>query len=160
MTIRALVIPVFFAAYLINTKNFYNDNNNYSVGSARPLQRLAPDLYGLKLVVAGADDGTTAGTLLTAALANAGVTAPVTKVATSHDIVTTCPESFGEISPCFAGLAFDSADTVSGQINYTIRGDFGLVRLDAVNTADDDFQKRFLPLQWAIESVSMQWKST
>jgi hypothetical protein len=37
--------------------------------------------------------------------------------------------------------------------NYTMRGDFGLAKVDVANTADDDVQERYLPLQWAIDKV-------
>jgi hypothetical protein len=34
-----------------------------------------------------------------------------------------------------------------------MRGDFGLAKVDVANTADDDVQERYLPLQWAIDKV-------
>jgi len=38
--------------------------------------------------------------------------------------------------------------------NYTLRGDFGVTQLNVPTPKNDDLQKRFLPLQWALESVS------
>lgn len=38
--------------------------------------------------------------------------------------------------------------------NYTLRSDKGLDRMSTEDSDKDDFQKRLLPLQWAIESVS------
>ena len=35
-----------------------------------------------------------------------------------------------------------------------MRGDFGLTSVDVDNHARDDVQARYLPLQWAVDSVS------
>lgn len=150
---RALLLPALYSGYLIATKQFYNDNNVYSAGEAKPMQPLPTNLLGNMLVVAGAPDGSTAHTLVTTALSSTGVDANVQYVDAAQDIVTMCPESFGDISPCFAGLVFGDLDVSTGTLNYTMRGDDGLTQVDPVDLANDDFQKRFLPLQWAIESV-------
>jgi hypothetical protein len=38
--------------------------------------------------------------------------------------------------------------------NYTILGDLGLISVDTENPSKDDVSTRFLPIQWAIDSVS------
>lgn len=38
--------------------------------------------------------------------------------------------------------------------NYTVRGDYGLNVVNVDDWSKDDFMERFLPLQWAIDSVS------
>ena len=37
--------------------------------------------------------------------------------------------------------------------NYTILGDLGLISVNTEDPSDDDVSTRFLPIQWAIESV-------
>lgn len=38
--------------------------------------------------------------------------------------------------------------------NYTIRGNLGLVNINVDDPAKDDISTRYLPMQWAIDSVS------
>jgi hypothetical protein len=46
-----------------------------------------------------------------------------------------------------------AASTDTSQ-SYVLRGDVGLTTVDVINPAKDDVASRYLPLQWAIDSVS------
>lgn len=80
----------------------------------------------------------------------------VKQVATPADIPLACPQNFNLFSECFAAVAFnDIPANGSSQkpINYTIRADAGLFFIDVVNH-NSDFERRILPLQWALDQVS------
>lgn len=83
----------------------------------------------------------------------AGVRGKVLKVDTHSEINTACPENFNGLSECFMAVQFNGVDPANYELNYTMRGDFGLAKTDVDNHADDDVQTRALPLQWAIDSV-------
>ena len=77
------------------------------------------------------------------------------KQVSTVDIPATCPQNFNGFSQCFAAIAFTNipADgNASNPINYTIFGDAGLIFIDVVHHTSD-FEKRMLPLQWAIDQV-------
>lgn len=81
----------------------------------------------------------------------------VKQLSSPSDIPATCPQNFHSDSQCFAAIAFTNipADgNASNPINYTIFGDGGLTFID-VQRHTSDFEKRILPLQWAIDRVTL-----
>ena len=79
----------------------------------------------------------------------------VQQLSSPFDIPAACPQNFNFFSQCFAAIAFTNipADgNASNPINYTIFGDAGLAFIDVVHHTSD-FEKRMLPLQWAIDRV-------
>ena len=79
----------------------------------------------------------------------------VRQVDSPADIPTECPQSFNLMSGCFAAIAFNNIPAqgnATNPVNYTIRADGGLFHIDVVNHASD-FEKRILPLQWAVDQV-------
>ena len=79
----------------------------------------------------------------------------VRQLSSPSDIPAACPQNFNFLSQCFAALAFTNipADgNASNPINYTIFGDAGLAFIDVIHHTSD-FEKRMLPLQWAIDRV-------
>jgi ATP-binding cassette, subfamily A (ABC1), member 3 len=77
------------------------------------------------------------------------------KVDSPDDIPSRCPQNFNLFSECFAGIAFNSIPSktnASIPLNYTIRADGGLFHIDVVRHTSD-YEKRILPLQWAIDEV-------
>ena len=79
----------------------------------------------------------------------------VRKVGTMQDIADACPENFNLFSNCFAALYFASIPASGGgdaAVNYTIKADGGLSHIDVVKNKSD-FEKRILPLQWAVDKV-------
>lgn len=82
----------------------------------------------------------------------------VRQVASPDDIPNACPQNFNLLSECFAAVSFNSlptAENASIPLNYTIHVDGGLSHIDVVRHTSD-FEKRILPLQWAIDSVSIR----
>lgn len=80
----------------------------------------------------------------------------VKKVATPDDIPSLCPQNFNLFSECFAAIAFDYLPTSqndTSSIEYTIRADGGLSHIDVIRHTSD-FEKKILPLQWAVDQVS------
>lgn len=82
--------------------------------------------------------------------------ASVNQVSSTADIVAACPQNFNLFSECFAAVVFNSMPSSDGEnaepVNYTIRADAGLYHIDAVKHSSD-YEKRILPLQWAIDQV-------
>lgn len=79
----------------------------------------------------------------------------VQQLPSPSDIPAACPQNFNFLSQCFAALSFTNipADgNASNPINYTIFGDAGLALIDVIHHTSD-FEKRILPLQWAIDRV-------
>lgn len=80
----------------------------------------------------------------------------IKKVATPDDIPSACQENFNLFSECYAAIAFTSfpEPAVNGTqtVAYTLRGDGGLFHIDVVHHKSD-YEKRLMPLQWAVDSV-------
>lgn len=82
----------------------------------------------------------------------------VKQVESPDDIPSSCPQNFNLFSDCFAAVAFNSIpaenNTLAEPFNYTIRADGGLSHIDVVKHSSD-YEIRVLPLQWALDSVSI-----
>jgi ATP-binding cassette subfamily A (ABC1) protein 3 len=90
--------------------------------------------------------------------------AAVRQISDPANIPAQCPQNFNLFSSCFAAVAFydipgpSATNATSGgsgagrSVNYTISADSGLQFIDVVNHKSD-FEKRVLPLQWAIDQV-------
>jgi ATP-binding cassette subfamily A (ABC1) protein 3 len=80
----------------------------------------------------------------------------VKKIA-AEDIIPTCPQNFNGFSECFAAITFlnlpgsNDSDT---NVQYSIQVDAGLIYVNVVRHTSD-FEERVLPLQWAIDQVSI-----
>lgn len=86
----------------------------------------------------------------------------VRQVSSPDDISTACPQNFNLFSECFAAVAFESIPTIDSNsnatvpVNYTIRADGGLFHIDVVRHSSD-YERRILPLQWAVDSVRIKY---
>ena len=83
--------------------------------------------------------------------------AAVRQLDSPDDIPAACPQNFNLFSECFAAIAFyniPANGSATNPINYTIRADAGLAHIDVVKHSSD-FEKRILPLQWAIDQVKL-----
>lgn len=81
----------------------------------------------------------------------------VKKVNTPGEIPSLCPQNFNLFSECFAAVAFNYLPTSNGDtksIDYTIRADGGLFHIDVIRHTSD-FEKKILPLQWAVDEVRL-----
>jgi ATP-binding cassette subfamily A (ABC1) protein 3 len=77
----------------------------------------------------------------------------VKRLASPSDIPAECPQNFNFFSQCFAAITFaDIPANGSRPINYTISADSGLAFINVISHTSD-FEKRILPLQWAIDQV-------
>jgi len=85
--------------------------------------------------------------------------AAVKQVQDRSKLLLACPQNYNGVTPCFAAIEFvntpsaNASDSVSGPMEYIIRADAGLSRIDVVKHTSD-FENIILPLQWAIDSVS------
>lgn len=71
------------------------------------------------------------------------------------DIPSRCPENFNLFSTCFAAVTFNSLpSSTNASANYTMNADGGLGLINVV-AHTSDYELRLLPLQWAIDSVSV-----
>jgi hypothetical protein len=77
----------------------------------------------------------------------------VVSVPTPDDVAPRCQQNFNGYSECFAAVVFNT-DISGGIINYTIRADAGLFFVDVKNHKSD-FEKRILPVQWAVDEVQL-----
>jgi ATP-binding cassette subfamily A (ABC1) protein 3 len=79
----------------------------------------------------------------------------VVKVATPLEIPLLCSQNYNQFSECYATISFDNIPTNgSGQnFEYTIQADGGLTYINVIRHTSD-FEKRVLPLQWAVDQVS------
>jgi ATP-binding cassette, subfamily A (ABC1), member 3 len=81
--------------------------------------------------------------------------ASVRRVATPQDIPNACPQNFNLFSQCFAAISFNSfGQNNTMPLNYTISADAGLYHVDSISHTSD-YELRILPLQWAVDKVSM-----
>jgi ATP-binding cassette, subfamily A (ABC1), member 3 len=82
----------------------------------------------------------------------------VKQVNSPSQIPKTCPQNFNLFSECFAAVQFDyipQQEKSSESVKYTIRADGGLFHVDVVRHTGD-FEKRILPLQWAVDKAIME----
>ena len=80
----------------------------------------------------------------------------IRQVSSPNDINIHCPQNFLLSSDCFAAIKFESSPTNDSTLDtfrYTILGDGSLTHIDTLQHASD-YEKRILPLQWAVDSVS------
>ena len=90
------------------------------------------------------------------AVALTGVQGTVIQLQDEAQIESKCRENFNLLSECFAAVVFDNVDPSGPSLNYTLRGDLDLRRVNVDKHASDDTQARYLPLQSAIERVSLR----
>ena len=79
----------------------------------------------------------------------------VHKVDNASAIPLACPQNFNGFSECYGAIVFNSISTTeSGRaiVRYMIRSDIGLFYIN-VEDHTSDFEKRVLPLQWAVDQV-------
>jgi len=84
--------------------------------------------------------------------------AAISKVETTDDIPSKCPQNFNLFSECFAGLSFEylpSSPADTRPINYTILGNGGYKYINAIKHTSD-YELYVLPLQWAVDQVTLK----
>ncbi|KAG5653903.1 hypothetical protein H0H81_009495 [Sphagnurus paluster] len=165
--LRCFLLPVAYAAFLAAAQIFLNKLNNYGIGEPIPVFSLKDQFNGKStLVWADGTDGTSVPSPadIMARITNSFTPyqlGAVKKVDSPAEIPLACPQNFNFLSQCFAAIAFNDipANSSSGRpVNYTIRADSGLSFIDVVKHTSD-FEKRILPLQWAVDQAIIELKT-
>ncbi|GLB43544.1 putative ABC-2 family transporter protein [Lyophyllum shimeji] len=165
--LRCFILPVAYGVFLAVAQIFLNKPNNLGIGEPVSVFSLQEQFDGRStLIWADGTDGTSVPSpsdimsRITASFTHAQLKA-VKKVGSPADIPFACPQNFNFLSECFAAVAFNDipANTSTGKpVNYTIRADAGLTFIDVIRHASD-FEKRILPLQWAIDQAIIDLKT-
>ncbi|TFK69897.1 P-loop containing nucleoside triphosphate hydrolase protein [Pluteus cervinus] len=163
--IRCLLLPVGYGGFLAVAQVFLAQSNNYGMGEPIPVFSLSSQFDGsLALLWADGTSGTSNPTPdaimshITAGFSQHQLNA-VQKVASPADIITSCPQNFNGFSECFGAVTFDAIPTDPTQsINYTISADEGLSYVDVIRHKSD-FEKRILPLQWAVDQAIIELRT-
>ncbi|KAH9934058.1 P-loop containing nucleoside triphosphate hydrolase protein [Epithele typhae] len=166
-TLRCFIMPVAYGIFLAVAQLFLNKPNNFGLGTAIAVPRLA-DVYDGKLALLWADGTNGTGSPSAQEIINTVTRgfssrqlAGVRKLDAVDDIPSACPQNFNLFSECFAAVAFNelpaASDTV-GSINYTLRADAGLFHID-VTKHNSDYEQRLLPLQWAVDSAIIELRT-
>jgi len=165
--LRCFILPVAYGIFLAVAQIFLNKPNNYGIGEPVSILSL-PEQFdgGSTLIWADGTDGTSIPSpsdimnRITASFTPAQLNA-VKQVGSPADIPFACPQNFNFLSECFAAIAFNDipANTSTGKpVNYTIRADAGLTFINVIQHTSD-FEKRILPLQWAIDQAIIDLKT-
>ncbi|TFK69908.1 P-loop containing nucleoside triphosphate hydrolase protein [Pluteus cervinus] len=163
--IRCFLLPVGYGVFLAVAQIFLARPNDYGIGEPVPVFSLSSQFDGsLALVWADGTSGTSNPTPdaimshITAGFSQNQLNA-VQKVASPADIITSCPQNFNGFSECFGAVAFNDIPTdPTRPINYTIRADGGLFFIDVIHHKSD-FEKRILPLQWAVDQAIIELRT-
>ncbi|KZP00844.1 P-loop containing nucleoside triphosphate hydrolase protein [Calocera viscosa TUFC12733] len=158
--IRAFILPIAYAAFLGVAQLLLGHQNNLGQGTPAPIQNLTNTFTNGNLAWVDATTNVS-NQLYTPSEIMQSVTkgfssyqqSQVVQLPTSDSIPYFCPENFNLRSTCFAGIVFNSVPSPDGavKLNYTLRGDSGLINVDVWNH-DSDYELRFFPLQWTIDS--------
>lgn len=158
---RCLILPIAYGVFLAVAQVFLVKPSNFGIGNPIPVLGLSNQFDpAYTLYWADATNGEP-NTFASPSEIMAHVTSGFSntqlgavKEAPSADIIPSlCPQNFNLFSECWAGVVFNSLPAdVGAPINYTIRADGGLSHIDVVSH-NSDYEKRILPLQWAIDSV-------
>ncbi|KAJ2917839.1 hypothetical protein MD484_g2550, partial [Candolleomyces efflorescens] len=151
-----------YGAFLAAAQIFLNKFNNYGIGEAIPIHPLHEQFDpALSFVWADNTNGASSPAPIdiinhiTSSFSSAQLSA-VKRVGSAAEIPTQCPQNFNLYSECFAAVAFfDIPSQGSSPVNYTIYSDAGLAYIDVVKHTSD-FEKRILPLQWAIDKAIIE----
>jgi ATP-binding cassette, subfamily A (ABC1), member 3 len=85
----------------------------------------------------------------------------VQKVNKEGDVPAACPQNYNGVSECFAAVVFDDVPanaSLTEPVHYTIQADASLGYVDVVNHKGD-YEKRILPLQWAVDQAIIDLKT-
>ncbi|TBU26630.1 P-loop containing nucleoside triphosphate hydrolase protein [Dichomitus squalens] len=162
--LRCFIMPIAYGVFLAVAQIFLNKPNNYGLGTSIPVPRLV-DVFDGSLALVWADGTNGTGTNpsahdiishMTSGFSSKQLRA-VRQLESPDDIPSACPQNFNLFSECFAAVAFNSLPGPDGTLplNYTLRGDGGLFHID-VTKHSSDYEKRLLPLQWAVDSAIIE----
>ncbi|KAG8956898.1 hypothetical protein FRC00_004773, partial [Tulasnella sp. 408] len=160
--LRCFIIPVAFAVFLGYMPSFLVRSSDLGFGSPAPIYNLQDVFTGGKLAWVDITDKTGSPSadqimdIVTRPLSSSRRQS-VVKVDDLDALDFQCPTNYNGRSSCYAAVIFNglprSNDSVS-PIYYIIRGDMGQTYVN-VKRHTGDYEKNLLPIQWAIDSVSI-----
>ncbi|KAF4612016.1 hypothetical protein D9613_004324 [Agrocybe pediades] len=162
--LRCFILPIAYGAFLATAQLFLNKLNNYGIGDPVPVKTVQSQFdHKTTFIWTDATDGTSdpsPASIITRITSDftPEQRASVKEVDDPATIPSLCPQNFNLFSECFAAIAFYDIPrngNASRPINYTISADSGLSFIDAVKH-NSDFEKRVLPLQWAIDKAIIE----
>ncbi|PIL31191.1 ATP-binding cassette transporter [Ganoderma sinense ZZ0214-1] len=156
--LRCLIMPIAVAIFLAYAQVFLSRPNSNGLGTFVPIFPLA-DVYDPAWTFVWSDNtnGTTNPSpkdIMARVLGGfSGKQLGSVRQVGEDEIASTCLQNFLGTSNCFAAVSFEGipAAGVNQTLNYTIRYDSSLGFVDVKNHKSD-FERRILPLQWAIDS--------
>jgi hypothetical protein len=153
------------ALWLLKRTDLFIRFVQYGIGTPAPISSLSDQFDGsLSLIWADGTNGTGSPSAddimahITQGFTSSQLNA-VEKAVTPDEIPSFCPQNFNLFSECFAAVAFNYLPTAANDTNpidYTIRADGGLFHIDVVRHTSD-FEKKVLPLQWAVDKVCIMF---
>ena len=156
-----MILPIAYGIFLAVAQVFLVKPSNFGIGNPIPVFDLSSQFDpAFTLYWADATNGET-NTFASPSTIMSHVTSGFSdeqlgavKQASSADVIPSlCPQNFNLFSECWAGVVFNSLPSAADDpVNYTIRADGGLFHIDVVSH-NSDYEKRILPLQWAVDSV-------
>ncbi|TFK24250.1 nod factor export ATP-binding protein I [Coprinopsis marcescibilis] len=160
---RCFILPVAYGIFLAIAQIFLSKLNNYGIGDPVPIHSLQSQFDGsLHFVWTDGTTGTSNPTPLEiidhiTASWNNQQRAAIKQVDSAAAIPDACPQNFNLFSQCFAAVSFTNipGPGTSTSVNYTIHADAGLAYIN-VKEHTSDWEKRILPLQWAIDSAIIE----
>ncbi|CAA7266935.1 unnamed protein product [Cyclocybe aegerita] len=162
--LRCFILPIAYGAFLATAQVFLNRLNNYGMGTPTPITSLQSQFDpALALIWADGTNGTSNPSpkdiidRITSDFTSKQL-ASIRQVDTPAEIPFECPQNFNLFSKCFAAISFIDIPPNGSRtrpVNYTILADGGLAFID-VERHTSDFEKRILPLQWAIDKAIIE----
>ncbi|KAI3622160.1 nod factor export atp-binding protein i [Moniliophthora roreri] len=162
--LRCFILPVAYGIFLAVAQIFLIKKNNNGLGTPAPIYNLHEEFDGsLALLWADNTDGTSSPNpsdimaRITRDFTDSQKSA-IRQAPNASEIPASCPQNFNLFSECYAAIVFNDIPAVGTfvkPINYTIRADGGLYRIDVINH-NSDFERRILPLQWAIDQAIIE----
>ncbi|KAK7021894.1 hypothetical protein VNI00_017183 [Paramarasmius palmivorus] len=156
---RCVILPIALGVFFAVAQRFFADPNNNGIGLPIAVYPLHEHFDGtLSLLWVDATTGNSSPSpsdIITRVTQNFSPyqKAAVKQVEHVDQVAQLCPSNFNGFSECFAGVIFyDIPSEGSAPVNYTIRADPGLLKVDVINHLSA-FETRILPLQWAIDQA-------
>ncbi|KLO20603.1 P-loop containing nucleoside triphosphate hydrolase protein [Schizopora paradoxa] len=157
--VRCFIGPIAYGVFLAVAQLFLTKPSNFGIGDPAPVSSLQSQFDGsLSLFWADGSNGTFSPSpsdimsRVTSGFSDKQLRV-VHQLDSPDDFANACPQNFNDFSECFAAVSFNFAN--SEGLNYTIFVDIGLSHINVVSHTSD-YEKRVLPLQWAIDSAIIE----
>jgi len=160
--IRAFLAPIIYIFIVSYAKNFFVPPSNFGIGTPTPIRSLSNALAasdGGRNTIAFVNNGFTNGDIsrvisqVAEPIRSAGKTVRI--ISTEASLLEICPSTIRGVTPCFAGVVFESSPSEGsgGVWNYTLRADGVFGERCFVDQKNNDAEIYTIPLQHAIDSA-------